>query len=106
MNCHISGGSGKGWFVAAGTVYNLAGTATLPNTTVRLFSGSNGSGTLMNTIQVDNLGNFFTTQGIDYSKALYASVQGATGVKYMSSPITMGKCNSCHGVSTGKIWAQ
>ena len=34
MNCHKSGGEGEGWFNAAGTVYNEAGTATLKSGTV------------------------------------------------------------------------
>jgi len=31
--------------------------------------------------------------------------EGGT-VKYMGSKITSGQCNSCHGVSTDKIWAE
>lgn len=106
MNCHKQGGTGKGWFNAAGTVYDSIGTSTYPNATVKLFTGPNGTGTLKNTIQVDALGNFYTTETIDFGTGLYPSVKGSSTTKYMPSTIANGQCNSCHGVSTGKIWTK
>ena len=61
LNCHKSGGSGEGWFSLAGTVYDSLKTATLPNSTVKLYSGPNGTGSLIGIIEVDGLGNFYTT---------------------------------------------
>ncbi|HEY3389006.1 MAG TPA: hypothetical protein VGK38_05505 [Prolixibacteraceae bacterium] len=104
MGCHSQGGSGSGWFVVAGTVYNSAKTITYPNATVKLYTGANGTGTLKYTIQGDAKGNFYTTENIDFGSGLYPSVQGSTGTQNMSTAITMGQCNSCHGVSTDKIW--
>jgi len=106
MNCHKSGGEGEGWFNAAGTVYNAAFTASNPNTTVKLYTGPNGSGSLVKIIEVDGQGNFFTTENIDFGQGLYAAVQGATTTKYMGTTAASGQCNSCHGVSTDKIWTE
>lgn len=106
MNCHRSGGDGEGIFQAAGTVYDSTLTVTLPNTTVYLYTEQGGNGTLKHTVQVDGLGNFYTTESIDYSSGLYPTIKGTTTSKHMSSPITSGQCNSCHGVSTSKLWTK
>lgn len=105
MNCHISGGKGEGWFNVAGTVYKSDLSSTYANTTVKLYTGPNGTGTLKYTIQGDAKGNFYTTESIDFGNGLYPVVQGLSTANYMSSSITSGQCNSCHGVSTDKIWA-
>jgi hypothetical protein len=106
MNCHKQGGSGEGWFNIAGTVYDSLKISTYPNATVNLYTGPNGTGSLKYTIDVDAFGNFYTTRSIDFSGGLYASVQGASSTKYMSSVITTGQCNGCHGVTNDKIWVK
>lgn len=106
MNCHKSGGEGEGWFNAAGTVYNEAGTATLKSGTVELYTGPNSTGNLRGTIIVDGLGNFYTTEAINFSGGLYPSVKGSTIKQHMSTNISNGQCNSCHGVSTNKLWTK
>lgn len=106
MECHKSGGKGEGIFNIAGTVYNEALSSELPNTTIKIYSGPNGTGTLKYTIEGDALGNFYTTEDIDFSGDLYPAVEGNTTTKYMASSISNGKCNSCHGVSTDKIWTK
>lgn len=106
MNCHKSGGKGKGIFQAAGTVYDSTLSVTLPNTTVYLYTEQGGNGTLKHTVEVDGLGNFYTTESIDFGDGLYPTIKGATTSKHMSSPITSGQCNSCHGVSTSKLWTK
>ncbi|MEQ1734330.1 MAG: hypothetical protein ABL940_11705 [Bacteroidia bacterium] len=106
MSCHKQGGAGEGWFNVAGTVYDTALVKALPNATLKLYSGPNGTGSLMYTIPVDGLGNFYTTQAINFGSGLYPAVQGATTTKYMNSLITGGQCNGCHGVSTSKIYTQ
>ncbi len=105
MTCHKSGGEGKGWFNVAGTVYNSTFNNTYPNGTVYLYTGPNGTGTLKYTIQVDAKGNFYTTESIDFSGGLYPAVKGNGATQYMNSSISMGQCNSCHGVSQNKIFA-
>jgi len=104
MTCHTSGGEGEGWFNVAGTVYDSLKTSTYPNGIVQLHTGPGGTGTLKYTIYVDAKGNFYTTEAIDFGSGLYPSIQGGTSTHYMSSTIGMGQCNSCHGVSTDKLW--
>jgi cytochrome c553 len=100
MSCHKSGGHGEGWFTAAGTVYNATGATVSPNASVKLYTGPNGTGSLVKTIEVDGKGNFYTTSSIDFGTGLYVSVTGKSGsVSTMSSSITTGQCNSCHGSS-------
>jgi hypothetical protein len=104
MSCHKSGGQGEGWFTVAGTVYNSAKTAVYPNSTVKLYTGPNGTGTLLKTIEVDGKGNFYTTADVNFGSGLYTTVTGTTGnVSKMGASISTGQCNSCHGSSTGKI---
>lgn len=106
MNCHKSGGAGEGWFNLAGTVYDSLLTSTYANATLKLYTGPNATGTLKYTIQVDSKGNFYTTDHIDFTGGLYPVMVGNTTAKYMGSAITMGQCNSCHGVSTNKLWTK
>jgi hypothetical protein len=106
MNCHKSGGKGEGIFQAAGTVYDSTLSVTPPNTTVYLYTEQGGNGTLKHTVEVDGLGNFYTTESIDFGDGLYPTIKGTTTSKHMSSPITSGQCNSCHGVSTSKLWTK
>jgi hypothetical protein len=103
MNCHSNGGPGEGCFNVAGTVYDSLQTNTLSNATVRLYTEANGGGILKHTIQVDAKGNFYTTENISAS-GLYAAIVGPTTTQYMSSPLSTGNCNSCHGNSTDRIW--
>ena len=106
MTCHVSGGSGEGWFVAAGTVYDKQQANVYPNATVKLYDAPNGGGNLVATIEVDAYGNFYTTKDINYGSGLYPAVQGGSTTQYMGSMITKGACNSCHGVTTSKIWTE
>jgi cytochrome c553 len=106
MNCHRQGGSGEGSFNIAGTVFaNVAGTQKQPNGFVKLYTLPNGNGELKYTLEVDGLGNFYSTENIDFSAGLYPAIVHANGnVKYMPQTITSGSCNSCHGVSTQNLW--
>lgn len=105
MSCHKEGGEGEGWFEVAGTVYDISLNNTLGNGTVKLYSGPNGSGELKHTIEVDEKGNFFSTDNIEISSGLYAAVEGDS-VFYMPTMLTSGACNSCHGVTTAKIYSK
>jgi cytochrome c553 len=106
MNCHKQGGQGEGWFTVAGTVYDTSTTKVYPGATIKLFTGPNGTGTLKYTLPVDKLGNFYTTNSVDFISGLYPAVTGSNATRYMSSTISNGQCNSCHGSSTSKITAQ
>ena len=103
MSCHTDGGSGKGCFTAAGSVYTANGGA-FTSAIVRLYTQPNGQGELRATITGDNLGNFFTTENINYSGGLFPSLFGTNGsVKHMPTSITSGACNSCHGASEDRL---
>lgn len=105
LNCHKSGGEGEGCFNVAGSASNSALTSNLTGGTIKLYTGAGGTGTLKYTIQIDSKGNFYTTESIDYS-GLYPAITGTSGAtSYMSSSLNTGACNSCHGVSTGKIFS-
>ncbi len=107
MNCHKNGGSGEGWFTVAGSVYGSSLTNPYPNAIVRFTTSAQNTGTLVKSIEVDALGNFFTTETIDFGSGLYVSVLGTSGeVKHMSSKITTGQCNGCHGNTVSKIGLQ
>lgn len=105
MSCHVSKGGGEGWFTAAGSVYKQDLISANPGCTINLYSEPNGAGTLKATLQVDKIGNFYTTETIDWGRGLYPSVKNGTGTeKFMSSKISTGACQSCHGATTDKIW--
>jgi cytochrome c553 len=107
MNCHNTNGKGAGTFMAAGTVYDSLMTTTRKNGIVRLYSGPNQTGTLRASIEVDGHGNFYTTENIDFAGGVYPTVTGSSGdLHFMSETISMGECNSCHGVTTNKIYVK
>ncbi len=95
MDCHTPGGEGEGWFEVAGTVYDSTRTNT-PNAT----------GTLHYTLQVDALGNFYTTEDMKAPGGLYVAVQGDNQTNNMQSILPSRNCNSCHGVETERIWTK
>lgn len=106
MSCHRSGGDGKGYFMVAGTTFKSDQKTTAPNGTIELFTEPQGAGTKVATIGVDALGNFYTTNTYDFGAGVYAAYTPADGeTRYMTDKTTTGACNSCHGVSTDKIFA-
>ncbi|MBI3233793.1 MAG: hypothetical protein HYZ42_07090, partial [Bacteroidetes bacterium] len=75
-----------------------------PNGYIRLYSGPMGTGTLLKTIEVDALGNFYSDANYNFGLTIYPVAETSSGVrKYMSSSLTSGACNSCHGVSEAVI---
>lgn len=106
LACHRAGGVGEGVFTAGGTVYK-AGTVTgAAGATVSLFDNAGGAGTPVATMTSSGTGNFYTKSAISFGTGLYVKITSPVGSGSMSSPITSGACNSCHGVSTGKITVQ
>lgn len=109
MNCHKSGTEAAnegGVFTIAGSVYDTSLTKAYTDATVNMYTGPGGTGILKYSIPVDKKGNFYATGGVSFGTGLYPSVQGVTSVHHMGSPVMTGACNSCHNVSTGKIWAE
>jgi hypothetical protein len=102
MTCHKKGGGGQGWFYAAGTAFH-SNNSGAKNVTVKLFSEPNGGGNLVKEIPGDLLGNFYTTDIMSFGTGLFPVVEYNGVQSFMSSSITIGACNSCHGISTAKI---
>jgi hypothetical protein len=95
-------------FMAAGSVYSKALTSAYSEAVIKLTSGANGTGTVLATLTSDKTGNYYTNNSINFGNGIYVSITGTGGnVKYMSSAITSGACNSCHnGSTTSKVWAE
>lgn len=99
MNCHYNSGSGEGWFSVAGTVDGA-----YQNATVELFSGPDGTGTLLGSLEVDDKRNFFTTDMIDFTDGIYVATNDGNGNReFMEDKIFNGGCNLCHGQTTDEI---
>lgn len=93
VDCHYTEGPGDGWFTLAGSVSGNSNSST-----IELYTGPNGSGTLVDIIEVDRLGNFYTTNYIDFSKGLYTALRESNGKReHMEDQIFYGQCNLCHG---------
>ena len=104
MQCHYDGGEGEGCFVVAGTVYDSLQQTTKTSGSIEFYTEPNGQGQKVKTVAIDSKGNFFTTDLFNV-QGLYPVAVGTSGSKqYMGSALTSGQCNSCHGVSTNKIW--
>jgi hypothetical protein len=104
MQCHVEGGEGDGCFVVAGTVYDSLQLNTVSSGKMEFYTEPNGQGQKIETVQIDSKGNFFTTDLFNF-QGLYPAVTGPNGItNYMGSPLSSGQCNSCHGVSTSRIW--
>lgn len=107
LSCHKSGGSGDGVYTLGGTVFKDDKKTKQANGFIKLYSGPNGTGTLLKTIEVDAWGNFYSDANYNFSLPIYPSAETAAGVKkFMSTSISSGACNSCHGVSTDVITVQ
>src|SRR5512139_9548 len=108
MSCHRTGGTGRGVFTVAGTVYRSGGGAQTAATVTIYPQGSN---TAQATMTVDGLGNFWTTQtvaalvpaaGQTLVQGVRAVVQPTGGTSAaMLGVITNGSCNSCHSSAGG-----
>jgi len=98
MACHQAHGPGPGRFTAAGTLHDAAGDP-LADGIVELRSGPDGNGDLVVRIEVDGLGNFFTTDELPLPEtSLFPTVYGPDGAarNYMPFPTTSAACNVCH----------
>lgn len=94
MDCHYSEGWAEGVFTLAGTC-----TGNTNNATFILSMNPNGSNPILE-VEVDQLGNAYTTEGIDFAGGLYTGVRSANGqLDMMEDPILHGQCNLCHGTA-------
>ncbi|MCJ8312395.1 MAG: hypothetical protein HRU38_09320 [Saccharospirillaceae bacterium] len=105
MNCHNPTGEGEGSFTIAGTVYQGAlSDIVQPNALVKLYSETGSQGSIIAELEVDGLGNFYTTKEIDLSAHVFPQLSKSDNSQAMITSTNKGNCNSCHGVTTDKIW--
>jgi hypothetical protein len=105
MDCHKTGAT-EGGFTVAGTVFRLDSATRNPNCTIQLHtisdtSMSRSQDSIIATIEVDGVGNFYTTHPIDLTNGFYPCVISASGLDtlWMKTITPIGSCNSCHGTS-------
>jgi len=100
MQCHKPGGDGEGIFTVAGSVFQLDKSTPNPNGMVYLSALANGREVEVE-LQVDALGNFYTTEPVAFGKGLYPQHKSSKDtLRFMSGTVTNGSCNSCHGRTT------
>jgi hypothetical protein len=106
MTCHndsnneASGVEG-GWWNIAGSVNDSDDDGPAKTGKVELWSQVDRQGTLYATIEIDDLGNFYTNQIIDYNGVCYPVLVAPNGDwSGMGEPFTSGGCNSCHNDDT------
>jgi hypothetical protein len=94
-------------FTVAGSVYNKSFASGYTGAIIKITSEPNGTGTLMGTFTSNKSGSFYTSGNINFGTGVYVSVTGSSGVvKSMATAVKTGACNSCHGSSSSKIWAE
>jgi hypothetical protein len=106
LMCHKTNGGGDGVFTAGGTVWKTGTTIGATGAKVELFASPGATGTPVVTMTTQVGGNFYTKSSINFGTGLYAKVSTENGSSTMITPVTTGACNSCHGVTTGKITVQ
>lgn len=99
MECHQANGVGPGRFTAAGTLYG-AGATPLRPIVVEFISVVDGS--VLIDVEVDALGNFYTTEPLPLPEApvlpRMRTHEGAV-VASMPFPTLSASCNLCHAGS-------
>jgi len=98
MHCHQARGPGLGRFSVAGTLYGVDGTP-MPDGTIELRSGPDGSGDLVLSVEADSLGNFYATDALPLpDMPLFPTVYGPgmVGKNFMPFPTRSAACNVCH----------
>ena len=103
MTCHSPGGSGEYVFSVAGTVYKPDLVSVHPGSVIRFHSAVDGGGNLVASIEVDDKGNFYTTEPVNLTAGPFASAEGTAATRYMQTSLSAGACNGCHGVTTSVI---
>lgn len=101
--CHKAGGGGDGIFTAGGSVFKAGTTTGATGAVINLYPTSDLNGTPVATMTSAVGGNFYTKSAINFGTGLYVKITYNLGSVSMSQPLTSGACNSCHGVSVGKI---
>tara|TARA_B100001750_G_C15263774_1_gene474004 strand:- start:70 stop:600 length:531 start_codon:yes stop_codon:yes gene_type:complete len=115
IECHSAEGAGNGIYTVAGSVFRVDQATPFPNIMVKFYPNKSRTGDPVTVLEVDGLGNFYTTKDImSEGKGdgeiglLYPSV--VTDDNRIDMPVafstSMGGCNSCHGVDIPRIFAR
>lgn len=92
MTCHYKEGSGEGWFTVGGTI-----TGNYHNGKIVLFPNGFNNPPIKE-IEIDDRGNVFTTEDIDFSVGMNVVVVNSNGDSLkMPQELYVGQCNLCHG---------
>lgn len=84
-------------FVVAGTAYKADGVTVNPGVTIKLTTGTGGTGTTLASLTADRSGNFYSTSSLAFGSGVYVSgVNASGGLTAMTAAITHGACNRCH----------
>jgi hypothetical protein len=103
MRCHQERGPGPGRFTAAGTLHDEDGEPH-PDGVVELRTAPDGMGELVARIEVDGLGNFYTTEPLPLpDTSLFPTVYSSDGARknFMPFPTSSAACNVCHVGAAG-----
>lgn len=93
MSCHYSAGYAEGIFTLAGSMYGNTNQAD-----VELYTNMDEAPIM--TVQIDRLGNAYTTEPLDFTHGLYVAVKLSNGEReWMEDKIFNGSCNLCHGTN-------
>ena len=95
MDCHKKGGPGEGWFTIAGSVLDLSTNQPATSGYIELWEEP-GKGSPVAVIEIDELGNFYTTQDIGIRRFYPAAVNTKGERVFMPFATSIGACNSCH----------
>lgn len=103
VSCHRPGGGTKEWFTAAGTVLWEGGTVQREGK-VELNTAENGAGTMLASLEIDALGNFYTTEPLPLpdTELFPGILRSQTGkMVWMPFSTSSGSCNFCHLQNAG-----
>jgi hypothetical protein len=102
MSCHTPGGSAKDVYLAAGTVYDEVRLKPQGKAVIKFYTEPKAQGKLVATLKADELGNFYTTEKLDFSQGLYPTLIGTPeakeNIKHMNRKVFRADCNWCHGI--------
>jgi hypothetical protein len=105
-SCHNVNGNEAvieaGWWTLSGSVLNSQSRAP-QKAVVELWEKPNKQGNLIKRLEVDDLGNFYTNQIINFKGGVYPSITTNNQTISMGTAFNGGSCNSCHGISTTKL---
>lgn len=74
MSCHHPDGEGHGCWQIGGTVYYSDHHTTLSNAKLLLFTLPRGQGTFVRSIDVDGLGNVYTSDKIPFDQTIFLQI--------------------------------